>query len=76
MGLKFKKGDKVVQVVKPFHGEVVGAQIIDGTEIRYEVAYTGEDGEQHGGFFTEDAIAVDEAAIVAAEAQAVDHVQV
>lgn len=54
MGAKFKKGDSVVQAVKPISGTVTRIIVVDEDEIQIMVAYTGEDGEQHERPFTED----------------------
>lgn len=53
MPMKFKKGAQVVQVVKPIEGEIVNVAIVDDV-VQYEVAFTGEDGEPHARFFTEE----------------------
>lgn len=53
MPMKFKKGDKVVQAVKPIEGEVVSVAIVDDV-VQFEVSYIGDDGEAHARFFTEE----------------------
>lgn len=55
MGIAFKKGAAVRQVVNIIQGEVVGVQIVDD-EVQFEVAYTGADGEPHSRLFKEDEI--------------------
>ncbi len=53
MGMKFKKGDIVRQVVPVIEGEIVSKAIVDD-DVQYEVAYIGADGEPHSRFFKED----------------------
>ena len=55
MALKFKKGDKVRQVVHIFEGVVTDAAIIDA-DVQFKVDYVGADGESHTRHFTEDQI--------------------
>lgn len=56
MGLKFKPGDPVKQVVPaPIEGVVEGAEIV-GADIQYKVGWVGEDGEHRSKFFTEEQI--------------------
>jgi hypothetical protein len=55
MGIKYKVGAQVRQVVPVISGEVVGVAIVDG-EVSFEVAYIGADGEPHSRFFGEDEI--------------------
>jgi hypothetical protein len=56
MAIKFKRGDKVTQVVKPISGEVVNVQVVDGDHLQFEVAFVGEDGEPHAKWFREDEV--------------------
>lgn len=55
MPIPFKKGDNVRQVVMPIEGTVATLAIVDD-KVQFEVAYTGDDGETHSRFFTEDQI--------------------
>lgn len=55
MPLEFKKGDKVVQNIKPIEGEVVEVVIVDD-EPCFKVAYTDEAGEAHERTFRESEI--------------------
>jgi hypothetical protein len=55
MAIAFKKGDDVVQNIKPIAGKVLGPEIVDG-EVQYRVQYTGEDGQPHERLFKEDEI--------------------
>jgi hypothetical protein len=55
MGIKFKAGDPVRQVVPVIEGTVVGPVIQDG-DVAFEVAYTDADGNQQVRTFTEDQI--------------------
>lgn len=55
MALAFKKGDSVVQNIKPITGQIIGQEIID-EEVQYRVEYTGDDGEVHTRMFKEDEI--------------------
>ena len=57
MGMKFKKGDNVTQIVTPIVGVVTRAHIVDDDSVEYFVGYTGEDGEVHERSFKEDQIA-------------------
>lgn len=52
MPIPFKKGDTVRQVVPVIEGVVKTLAIVDD-KVQFEVAYTGEDGEDHSRFFTE-----------------------
>lgn len=54
MALKFKKGDKVRQVVKVIEGEVTDAVIIDA-DVQFKVQWEDQDGV-HERTFTEDQI--------------------
>jgi hypothetical protein len=42
--MKFKKGDKVKQVVPVISGEIKDAKIVDGDHVQYLVVYASEDG--------------------------------
>lgn len=53
MGMKFKKGDDVVQVVKPIAGPVTNVAIVDDV-VQYEVRWTDEAGDAHARYFTEE----------------------
>lgn len=63
MPMKFKKGDSVRQVVKPIEGDIVNVAIVADV-VQFEVAYTGEDGEAHARFFTEEQLEVGDASQV------------
>jgi hypothetical protein len=56
--IKFPVGAAVRQVVQPITGTVTSASIID-SEVVFEVAYTGADGEAHSRVFTEAEIEAD-----------------
>lgn len=53
MGMKFKKGDAVVQVVKPIAGPITGVAIVNDV-VQYEVSWTDETGDAHARYFTEE----------------------
>lgn len=54
MGLKFKPGDPVKQVIPPpITGVIEGAEIVEG-DIHYKVGWIGDDGEHRAKFFTEE----------------------
>lgn len=55
MPIAFQPGNAVVQKVKPIEGTIVGPEIIDG-DVRFKVAFMGEDGESHERTFREDEI--------------------
>jgi hypothetical protein len=55
MSIVFKKGDDVVQNIKPITGKVVGQEIVDD-EVQYKVEYVTEDGETHRRLFKENEI--------------------
>jgi hypothetical protein len=61
MGLKYKKGEAVVQKITPISGVITDAHIVD-SDVVYEVEFDGPDGEKHSRTFTEDEI---EAAVAA-----------
>jgi hypothetical protein len=55
---KFKKGDEVVQVIKPIQGVVDGFQVDQETgSLLVHISWTDEDGGEHGKFFTEEDLA-------------------
>lgn len=56
MSMKFKKGDKVQQVIPVISGEIKDAQIVDGDHVQYLVSYAGEDGSTER-WFREDQLA-------------------
>ena len=55
MGVKFKIGTKVVQIVKVFEGVVTDAAIVDG-EVHFRVDSVDADGNHTARFFSEDQI--------------------
>lgn len=54
---KFKRGDKVTQVVPAISGEVVGYNIDqESGDVQYHVVWTDADQHEHSRFFKEDDI--------------------
>lgn len=53
MGMKFKKGDSVAQIVKPIVGPVTNVAIVDDV-VQYEVTWTDKGGDTHARYFTEE----------------------
>jgi hypothetical protein len=56
MAMKFKKGDKVRQVMsKPIEGVVSGMALDEeGGKVNVHVTWKGEDGHKHGVYLTEE----------------------
>lgn len=58
MGLKFKKGDDVTQVITPITGKVSGVILIDD-EVQFLVSWTDANGDAHERPFKEDDLQAD-----------------